>query len=68
MRENDYLWGRLDGAAELIGIVLGREHPEYRSWCFRAFGTILDEEAGALTSIKDTVEAQRAEVRSGQSG
>ena len=29
-RENDYLWGRLDGAAHLIGILLGKNHPEYR--------------------------------------
>ena len=67
-RENDYLWGRLDGAAELVGLVLGKQHPDYRAWCLQAFGAILDEEAGALTSIKDTVEALKKEVLAGQRG
>jgi patatin-related protein len=61
-RENDYLWGRLDGAAEMVGLVIGKGHPEYRSWCLRAFQTILEEEAGALKSIKKTVEELKKEV------
>jgi patatin-related protein len=49
-RENDYLWGRLDGAERLITIVLGRGHPELRHWCGKAFLAILDEEQEALTT------------------
>ncbi len=64
-RENDYLWGRLDGAANLIGIVLGKDHPDYRSWCLRAFAAVLDEEEMALKNISKTVRALRAEVRAG---
>jgi hypothetical protein len=50
-RENDYLWGRLDGAERLIGIMLGREHPEFRAWCGRAFLAILEEETDALPLV-----------------
>ena len=64
-RENDYLWGRLDGAAHLIGILLGKSHPEYRSWCLRAFEAILDEDEAALTHVSDTVRDLRAEVTRG---
>jgi patatin-related protein len=61
-RETEYLWGRLDGAAQLIGIVLGRDHPDYRAWCLRAFAAILEEEREALPHISDTLEALRAEL------
>jgi patatin-related protein len=54
-RENDYLWGRLDGAERLIGIVLGTEHPDYEWWCGRAFQAILDEEGEALTLVQPLV-------------
>ena len=64
-RENDYLWGRLDGAAHLIGILLGKDDPQYRAWCFRAFAAILDEDEAALTHVGDTVSAVRAEVSRG---
>jgi hypothetical protein len=63
-RENDYLWGRLDGAAHLIGILLGKDHPEYRTWCLRAFNAILDEDEAALTHVGEIVQALRAEVGS----
>jgi patatin-related protein len=63
-RENDYLWGRLDGAAHLIGILLGKTHPDYRSWCLKAFAAILDEDEAALSHIPDTVQALRAELNS----
>jgi len=61
-RENDYLWGRLDGAAHLLGIVLGKDHPDYRPACLKAFAAILDEEEPALTHIPETVKALRAEL------
>jgi patatin-related protein len=62
VRENDYLWGRLDGAANLVAVVLGKEHADYRTWCLRAFTAVLDEERAALPHIPSTVEALRAEV------
>jgi patatin-related protein len=64
-RENDYLWGRLDGAAHLIGILLGKDHPEYRSWCLRAFSAILEEDEAALSHVSDTVKDLRAELARG---
>jgi patatin-related protein len=61
-RENDYLWGRLDGAAHLIGILLGKEHPDYRSTCVDAFRAILDEDEAALPHVRERVQAIRAEL------
>jgi patatin-related protein len=61
-RENDYLWGRLDGAAHLIGILLGKDHPQYREWCLRSFKAILDEDEAALTHVGETVRKLRAEI------
>jgi hypothetical protein len=61
-RENDYLWGRLDGAAHLIGILLGKEHPDYRSTCLAAFRAILDEDEAALPHVRERVQAIRAEL------
>jgi patatin-related protein len=67
-RENDYLWGRLDGAANLIGVVLGKEHPAYRSWCMRAFDAILREERAALPHVASTLDALGKEVAAAQAG
>ena len=64
-RENDYLWGRLDGAAHLVGILLGKDHEQYRHWCLRAFAAILDEDEAALTHVADTVRALKTEVAAG---
>jgi hypothetical protein len=64
-RENDYLWGRLDGAVHLIGLLISKDDPAYRTWCMRAFAAILDEEAGALEHIPKTVDALREEVHAG---
>ena len=61
-RENDYLWGRLDGAAHLIGILLGKNHPDYRATCLRAFAAILDEDESALPNVPERVRAIRAEL------
>jgi hypothetical protein len=61
-RENDYLWGRLDGAAHLIGILLGKTHPDYRATCLRAFAAILDEDESALPNVPERVRAIRAEL------
>jgi patatin-related protein len=62
-RENDYLWGRLDGAERMIGIVLGTGHPEFRAWCGRAFTAILDEEEQALRLVKPLVAHLRRQAQ-----
>ncbi len=54
-RENDYLWGRLDAAERMIGLVLGKEHARYRTWCAKAFLAILEEEGDALSLVKPLV-------------
>src|ERR671936_149569 len=61
-RENDYLWGRLDAAERLIGIVLGTDHPDFRRWCGHAFLAILDEEEAALPRIGSLVSALRTQA------
>jgi patatin-related protein len=60
-REKDYLWGRLDAAERLIGILLepSREQDEFERWCTRAFEAIVAEEADALPEAKDVVEHTR---------
>jgi patatin-related protein len=63
-RENDYLWGRLDGAAHLIGILLGKDDPDYAATCLESFAAILDEEEAALPHITETVQALRTEIAS----
>ena len=45
-RERDYLWGRLDGAARLIELLLGKDatDAERTEWCREAFAAIAQEE------------------------
>jgi Protein of unknown function (DUF3376) len=66
-RENDYLWGRLDGAERLIGLLLGADHPELKRWCARAFQAILDEEEPALTMVTPLTGSLRNQVEQLQS-
>lgn len=61
-RERDYLWGRLDTAERMIGLLLGRDHPDFEGWCHRAFDAILAEEAGALDHARDLITHLRAHV------
>jgi patatin-related protein len=72
-RENDYLWGRLDGAERLVRLLLtrttaedelkrGEDHPQYHSRCKAAFKAILEEEAEHLPTIAEEVEALRRKV------
>jgi hypothetical protein len=61
-RENDYLWGRLDGAANLIAIVLGKDHPDYDAWCRKAFDAIFAEDTPALSHIESAVRTLHADV------
>jgi patatin-related protein len=54
-RENDYLWGRLDGAERLIGILIGAGTPQARAWCERAFLAVLEEDEQALGHVRPLV-------------
>lgn len=59
-RENDYLWGRLDGAERLITLLFGAEPPE--DTCQAAFGAILDQEEPNLRKIPDLIRELRAQL------
>jgi len=48
-RENDYLWGRLDGAGRLLGMLGEKPSDLYGA----AFRTIADEERDVLTEIPE---------------
>ncbi len=66
-RENDYLWGRLDAAEELIQLVFqaaGNPDAEedIRLACQQSFDAVLDEETNALTTIQNQVSDLRDEV------
>jgi hypothetical protein len=59
-RERDYLWGRLDGAERLIGLLAaGFADDERADWCRKAFAAIVEEEDGALTNAKPLLEHAR---------
>jgi patatin-related protein len=60
-RENDYLWGRLDGAERLIGILLGDDHSEEdrAKWCRKAFAAIAEEEGEVLTNATALLDKAR---------
>lgn len=57
-RERDYLWGRLDGAERLIGLLLGDTFTdeERTAWCRKAFAAIVAEEEIPLANAKPLVE------------
>ena len=61
-RESDYLWGRLDGAERLIGLVLGAggfTDDERADWCRKAFAAIVEEEGDALGNAKQLLDHVR---------
>ncbi|HEX2026579.1 MAG TPA: patatin-like protein [Nitriliruptorales bacterium] len=58
-REKDYLWGRLDAAERLVGILLGRDHGDVKRWCSQLFLAILDEEEQALPGARDLIDRVR---------
>jgi hypothetical protein len=60
-REKDYLWGRLDGAERLIGLLLGDATEEERArWVRRAFAAIVAEEEQALPQARELLDHARA--------
>ncbi|HEX3552084.1 MAG TPA: patatin-like protein [Thermoanaerobaculia bacterium] len=55
-RENDYLWGRLDAAERLVGLVLRAEGGQAGDWDVKpVLAAVLAEEEKALTSVKPLV-------------
>jgi patatin-related protein len=58
-REHDYLWGRLDGVEQLLGIVAPGIDG---SWYRRAFEAVLDEEASSLPSAAAVIQDVRGKV------
>jgi patatin-related protein len=61
-RQNDYLWGRLDAAERMIGILLGRSDPDFRRLCGEAFLAILEEENDAVTDVDSLVDSVREQA------
>jgi patatin-related protein len=48
-REQDYLWGRLDGAERYIRLLLGdADESDVERWCDEAFDAILEEDEQAV--------------------
>jgi patatin-related protein len=64
-RERDYLWGRLDGAERLIGILLHEaDETDKDRWCKEAFQAILEEDEEAVPKASDLVRHVRTTIGS----
>jgi patatin-related protein len=65
-RENDYLWGRLDAAERLVGLLLEDPKapgiPADKRECWSIFDAIIKEERPALQTIVETVKDLAARV------
>ena len=60
-REHDFLWGRLDGAEQLLNLVA----PDLdERWYHRAFQAVLDEEGPQLPAIGSAIGEIRAKLAS----
>jgi hypothetical protein len=61
VRENDYLWGRLDAAEQLIRLLLDStgSTESVDDWCKKAFLAVIDEEQGSLVTIPQKVATLR---------
>jgi Protein of unknown function (DUF3376) len=58
-REHDFLWGRLDGAEQLLNLVTpGLDE----GWYHRVFQAVLDEEGPQLPAIGSVIEQIRAKL------
>jgi hypothetical protein len=64
-REQDYLWGRLDGAERFIGILLsGADEADKERWCNEAFRAILEEDEEAVPKASQLVGHVRSVIGS----
>jgi patatin-related protein len=62
-REQDYLWGRLDGAERFLGILLdGADEADVQRWCNEAFRAILEEDEQALPKAAKLVQHVRETI------
>ena len=63
-RENDYLWGRLHAAEQLVGLVVeaSGSRADPRAWSQKAFKAVLEEDAAVLTTLTDAVDGIRAQL------
>jgi patatin-related protein len=63
-RENDYLWGRLDAAERLIGLILQPDHGcRAQDWEIKpALAAILAEEKPALTLVQPLIQQLEQKV------
>jgi hypothetical protein len=62
-REQDYLWGRLDGAERLIGILLAdADEADKDRWCKEAFRAILEEDEQAVPNAAALVRHVRTTI------
>jgi len=62
-REQDYLWGRLDGAERLIGILLAAaEEADKERWCKEAFRAILEEDERDVPKAVELVRRVRSAI------
>jgi patatin-related protein len=60
-REHDFLWGRLDGAEQLLNLVA----PDLdERWYHRAFQAVLEEEGPQLPAIGSAIEEIKAKLAS----
>src|SRR5206468_2474435 len=67
-REQDYLWGRLDGAERYIRILLAdAEEADVERWCNEAFAAVLEEDEQAVPKaaplvahVRETIKPSRA--------
>ena len=64
-RENDYLWGRLDGAERFIGILLhDADEADRKRWCYEAFRAILEEDEQEVPKASALVQRVRETIGS----
>jgi patatin-related protein len=64
-RERDYLWGRLDAADRLTGLLLGDSPEEEKArWHEEACRAILEEDKGALSNASELVEYVESKLKS----
>jgi patatin-related protein len=62
-REQDYFWGRLDGAERFIGMLLaGAPEEEKKRWCNEAFTAILQEDEKAVPKADGLVKRVRSVI------